>query len=126
MCIIMADLRCCMAETNTTLESNFPPIKKHINPVQSHIGGKTTGEQGNSEGRLQGQGLRCDQEEVQRACGCYFFTWVVVSQVFTLQPFIKLCAYIDTPTDVYFFTYAIFFFTKKKSKKEQTQELEKV
>ena len=26
--IIMADLHCCMAETNTTLESNFPPIKK--------------------------------------------------------------------------------------------------
>ena len=25
---IMADLHCCMAETNTTLESNFPPIKK--------------------------------------------------------------------------------------------------
>ena len=28
ICIIMTDLCCCMAETNTTLESNFPPIKK--------------------------------------------------------------------------------------------------
>ena len=26
----MAELRCCMAETNTTLESNCPPIKKNI------------------------------------------------------------------------------------------------
>ena len=28
ICIIMADLHCCMEETNTTLASNFPPIKK--------------------------------------------------------------------------------------------------
>ena len=28
MCIIMADLHCCVAETNTTLASNFPPIKQ--------------------------------------------------------------------------------------------------
>ena len=30
-CIIMADLHCCMAETNATLVSNFPPIKKKRN-----------------------------------------------------------------------------------------------
>ena len=28
MCIIMADLHCCMIETNTTLYCNFLPIKK--------------------------------------------------------------------------------------------------
>ena len=28
MCIIVTDLHCCMAETNTTLKSNFFPIKK--------------------------------------------------------------------------------------------------
>ena len=28
MYIIMTDLSCCMAETNTTLESNYLPIKK--------------------------------------------------------------------------------------------------
>ena len=28
MCIIMADSHCCEAETNTTLYSKFPPIKK--------------------------------------------------------------------------------------------------
>ena len=26
--IPMADSHCCMAETNTTLQSNYPPIKK--------------------------------------------------------------------------------------------------
>ena len=31
VCIIMADLHCCMAETNETLVSNFPPIKKKRN-----------------------------------------------------------------------------------------------
>ena len=30
MCIIMTYLHCCMAETNTTLLSNFPPLKKKI------------------------------------------------------------------------------------------------
>ena len=30
ICIIMTDLHCCTAETNTTLESNFSPIKKII------------------------------------------------------------------------------------------------
>ena len=28
MCIPTADSWCCMAETNTTLQSNYPPIKK--------------------------------------------------------------------------------------------------
>ena len=28
MCIFMAESHCCMAETNTTLQSNYPPIKK--------------------------------------------------------------------------------------------------
>ena len=28
MCIIMTYLHCCMAETNTTLLSHFPPLKK--------------------------------------------------------------------------------------------------
>ena len=28
ICIIMADLHCCMIETITTLKNNFPPIKK--------------------------------------------------------------------------------------------------
>ena len=28
ICILKADLHHCIAETNTTLESNFPPIKK--------------------------------------------------------------------------------------------------
>ena len=28
--IPMADSHCCMAETNTTLQSNYPPIKKKI------------------------------------------------------------------------------------------------
>ena len=27
MCTFMADSHCCMAKTNTTLLSNFPPIK---------------------------------------------------------------------------------------------------
>ena len=26
-CIIMTDLHCCMAETNTTLQNNFHPIE---------------------------------------------------------------------------------------------------
>ena len=29
----MADSRGCMAETNTTLESNYPPMKKNFNYV---------------------------------------------------------------------------------------------
>ena len=30
ICILMADSHCCMAETNATLQSNYPPIlKKH-------------------------------------------------------------------------------------------------
>ena len=29
-CIIMTDSCCCMAETNTMLQSNFPPIKKNF------------------------------------------------------------------------------------------------
>ena len=28
VCIVKADSHCCMAETNTTLEGNYPPIKK--------------------------------------------------------------------------------------------------
>ena len=28
VCILKADSWCCTAETNTTLESNYPPIKK--------------------------------------------------------------------------------------------------
>ena len=28
ICILVADLHCCLAKTNTTLQSNFPPIKK--------------------------------------------------------------------------------------------------
>ena len=28
MCILIRDSRCCTAENNTTLESNYPPIKK--------------------------------------------------------------------------------------------------
>ena len=28
MCIFMAESHCCMTETNTTLQSNYPPIKK--------------------------------------------------------------------------------------------------
>ena len=28
ICIIMTDVCCCMAETNITLQSNFPPNKK--------------------------------------------------------------------------------------------------
>lgn len=31
ICIIMADLHSCMAETITTLKNNFPPIKKLTN-----------------------------------------------------------------------------------------------
>ena len=30
MCILMADARCCMAETNTTLYSNYPSIKNKL------------------------------------------------------------------------------------------------
>ena len=30
ICTIMADLCYCMAETNITLKSNFPPIKNYI------------------------------------------------------------------------------------------------
>ena len=30
MCIIMVDSCCCMAETNTTFQSNLPPIRKYI------------------------------------------------------------------------------------------------
>ena len=33
ICIIVTDLSCCMAETNTTLESNFPPIKKEAKKI---------------------------------------------------------------------------------------------
>ena len=29
--LLMADSHCCMAETNTTLSSNYPPIKKFKN-----------------------------------------------------------------------------------------------
>ena len=30
ICMHMADSRCCTAETNTTLESNYPPIKNKL------------------------------------------------------------------------------------------------
>ena len=33
ICTLMADSRCCMAEANIILESNYPPIKKKINMV---------------------------------------------------------------------------------------------
>ena len=34
ICILMADSCCCMAETNTTLESNYPPIKKFFKNIE--------------------------------------------------------------------------------------------
>ena len=30
VCILMADSRFCVAETNTTLESNYPPVKNEL------------------------------------------------------------------------------------------------
>ena len=33
ICLIVTDLSCCMAETNTKLESNFPPIKKEAKKI---------------------------------------------------------------------------------------------
>ena len=34
---LMADLRCCMAETNTTLQSNYPPIKNKFKKEQKKV-----------------------------------------------------------------------------------------
>jgi len=46
MCILISDSRCCTAENNTTLESNYPPIKKE------RKGGRKGGREG---GRQEGE-----------------------------------------------------------------------
>ena len=37
VCIVKADSHCCMAETNTTLEGNYPPIKKKKRILQLQV-----------------------------------------------------------------------------------------
>ena len=34
ICILVADSHCCMAETKTTLESNYPPIKSKLKNIK--------------------------------------------------------------------------------------------
>ena len=42
MCILISDSHCCTAENNTTLESNYPPIKKERK--EGREGGRQEGE----------------------------------------------------------------------------------
>lgn len=37
MCIVAADLHCCMTEANATLSSNFPPIKQKVMFLNSRL-----------------------------------------------------------------------------------------
>ena len=36
ICILIVESRCCAAETNTTLESNYIPIKTHFKKMDCH------------------------------------------------------------------------------------------
>ena len=62
VCIIMADLHCCTAETKRTSYSKFPPIKKYIFKKRTRIGW--------NEGRLSNSQNSTTREQAKETCCC--------------------------------------------------------